>query len=60
MSKFFRFGIFDEDWFLVFGVPNAEYLAFGTPDGSGLNGFKWRLELKGVQGPSWSLFKSWA
>ncbi|KAK9991543.1 hypothetical protein SO802_026528 [Lithocarpus litseifolius] len=26
-----------EKCFLVFGVPNAEYLAFGTPDGNALN-----------------------
>ena len=25
--------------FLVFGVPNAKYLAFGTPDGDALNAF---------------------
>ena len=34
MPKFLRFEIPDEDWFLVFGVPNVKYLAFGTPDGN--------------------------
>ena len=34
--KCVRFEVPDEDWFLVFGVPNAKYLAFGTPDGSAL------------------------
>ena len=34
--KCLRFKVLDEDWFLVFGVPNAKYLAFGTPDGSAL------------------------
>ena len=28
MPKFLRFEIPDEDWFLVFGVPNVKYLAF--------------------------------
>ena len=36
--NFLRFRIPDEGWFLVFGVPNAKYLAFGTPDGSVLGG----------------------
>ena len=36
MVKCLRFEVPDEDWFLVFGVPNAKYLAFGTPDGSAL------------------------
>ena len=33
MAKFLSFGIPNEDWFLVFGMPNAKHLAFGTPDG---------------------------
>ena len=28
-----------EGLFLVFGVPNAKYLAFGTPDGNALKAF---------------------
>ena len=36
MPKFLRFKIFDEGWFLVFGVSNAKYLAFNTPDGNAL------------------------
>ena len=32
MPKFLRFEIPDEDWFLVFVVPNAKYLTFGTPN----------------------------
>ena len=36
MVKCLRFEVPDEYWFLVFGVPNAKYLAFGTPDGSAL------------------------
>ena len=28
-----------EGGFLVFGVPNAKYLAFGTPDGDALKAF---------------------
>ena len=36
MPKFLRFEIFDEGWFLVFGVSNAKYLAFNTPDGNAL------------------------
>ena len=36
MSNFLRLGTADEGWFLVFGVPNAKYLAFGTPDESAL------------------------
>ena len=33
MPKFLAFEIPDAHWFLVFGVSNAKYLAFGTPDG---------------------------
>ena len=29
---FWAFDTFNEDWFLVFGMPNAKKLAFGTPD----------------------------
>ena len=36
VSNFLRFGRVDEGWFLVFGVPNAKYLAFGTLDESSL------------------------
>ena len=36
MAKFLRFEIPNEDWFLVFGVPNAKYLVFGVLDGSAL------------------------
>ena len=36
MPKFLRFKIFDEGWFLVFGVSNAKYLAFNTPDDNAL------------------------
>ena len=36
MPKFLRFKIFDEGWFLVFGVSNAKYLAFNTPNGNAL------------------------
>ena len=36
VSNFLRFGRADEGWFLVFGVPNAKYLAFDTPDESAL------------------------
>ena len=32
MAKFLRFEIPNEDWFLVFGVPNAKYLVFGVPN----------------------------
>ena len=31
VSIFLRFGRADEGLFLVFGVPNAKYLTFGTP-----------------------------
>ena len=31
VAKFLRFSIPNEDWFLVFGVPNAKYLASGIP-----------------------------
>ena len=34
--NFLRFGRANEEWFLVFGVPNAKYLAFGTLDESAL------------------------
>ena len=27
-----RFEIFDEVWFLVFGMPNVKYLTFDTPN----------------------------
>ena len=36
MLKVLRFEIFDESWFLVFGVPNAKYLTFGTLDSNAL------------------------
>ena len=36
VSNFLRFGTADDGWFLVFGAPNAKYLAFGTPDESAL------------------------
>ena len=36
VSNFLRSGRADEGWFLLFGVPNAKYLAFGTPDESAL------------------------
>ena len=36
VAKFLRFSIPNEDWFLVFSVPNAKYLAFGTPDENAL------------------------
>ena len=36
VSNFLRFGRADEGWFLVFGVPNAKYLAFCTLDESAL------------------------
>ena len=36
MLKVLRFEIFDESWLLVFGVPNAKYLTFGTPDSNAL------------------------
>ena len=39
MAKFLRFEIPNEDWFLVFGVSNAKYLAFDTPDDSALRGY---------------------
>ena len=32
VPKVLIFGILDENWFLGFGVLNAKYLAFGTPD----------------------------
>ena len=32
MSKFIGYRTSHEKGFLVFGVPNAKYLAFGTPD----------------------------
>ena len=31
-----RFEIFDEVWFLVFGMPNAKYLTFDTPNDNAL------------------------
>ena len=34
MPKVLRFEISYEGWFLVFGVPNAKYLAFDTLDGN--------------------------
>ena len=36
MSKFIGFRTPYEKDFLVFGVPNAKYLAFGTPNGNAL------------------------
>ena len=36
LLKVLEFETFDEEAFLVFGVPNAKYLAFGTPDVSAL------------------------
>ena len=39
MANFLRFGILDEGWFLVFGVPNAKYLAFDTLDENVLKAF---------------------
>ena len=40
-----NFGTFNTPYdtlFLVFGVSNAKYLAFGTPDGDALNNTKKR------------------
>ena len=37
MPKFLEFEIPDEGAFLVFGVSNAKYLIFGTPNDSALN-----------------------
>ena len=34
--NFLRSGRADEGWFLMFGVQNAKYMAFGTPDKSAL------------------------
>ena len=42
MPKVLRFEISYEGWFLVFGVPNAKYLAFDTLDGNALIAFKRR------------------
>ena len=36
MSKFIEYRTPHEKDFLVFGVPNAKYLAFGTPDENAL------------------------
>ena len=36
MPKFLRFEIFDEGWCSVFGVSNAKYVTFNTPDGNAL------------------------
>ena len=36
MSNILTFRKSHERCFLVFGVPNAKYLAFGTPDGNAL------------------------
>ena len=36
MVKIITFGTSHEKSFLVFGVPNAKYLAFGTPNGNAL------------------------
>ena len=36
VSNFLRSGRADEGWFLMFGVQNAKYMAFGTPDKSAL------------------------
>ena len=35
-----------EGLFLVFGVPNAKYLAFGTPDENALIGLNFKLILR--------------
>ena len=43
--KCLRFEIPDEDWFLMFGVLNAKYLTFGTPDDSAL-----RKQTKSIDG----------
>jgi len=40
MPKVLRFKISYEGWFWVFGVPNAKYLAFDTPDGNALKKIK--------------------
>ena len=37
VSNFIPFRTSHERNFLVFGVPNAKYLAFDTPDGSALS-----------------------
>jgi len=37
MPKFLEFEIPDVGAFLVFSVPNAKYLTFGTFDGNALN-----------------------
>jgi len=39
MPIFLRFGTFDIDEFLVFNVPNAKKLAFGTLDANALSIF---------------------
>ena len=39
MPNILAFKTPDESSFLVFGVPNAKYLAFDTPDASALSSF---------------------
>ena len=40
VPNFLTFGTPHEGLFLLFGVPNAKYLAFGTPDDSALRFWK--------------------
>ena len=37
MLKLLAYETLHESCFLVFGVPKAKYLTFGTPDGNALN-----------------------
>ena len=36
-QNFLAFNTLHDGLFLVFGVPNVKYLAFGTPDGNALS-----------------------
>ena len=45
MPKFLAFETPHDGLFLVFGVPNAKYLAFGIPDENALNGFNFNASL---------------
>ena len=41
-AKIMIFGTSHKGDFLVFGVPNAKYLAFGTPNGNALRIAVWK------------------